>query len=261
MRIPIIAANWKLNKTIKETEDFFAAFIPAIKTINDLEIIVCPPHTSLSTANPKLANTNVSLGAQNMYWEPKGNFTGEISASMIKELCTHVIIGHSERRNIFSETDEMVNRKVKVAYENNLIPIICVGEKLDEKEAGRASSVISRQVRKSLSGLSSVPADQLIIAYEPVWAIGSGKSASPEETNVLIRNVIRPTVSGLFGSSTAENMRVLYGGSVNEKNIQSFISESEIDGSLIGGASLKHELFAQIIKLAEQINHPLNPLD
>jgi triosephosphate isomerase len=251
MRKPIIAANWKLNKTIKETNEFFDAFIPNIKNVNNLEIIICPPHTSLSAANSKIENTNISLGAQNMYWEPKGNFTGGSSASMIKELCTHVIIGHSERRNLFSETDEMVNKKVKVAFGNNLIPIICVGEKLEEKETGKASSVISRQVRKSLSGLSSVPSDQLIIAYEPVWAIGSGKSASPEETNVLIRNVIRPTVSGLFGSSTAESMRVLYGGSVNEKNIQAFISESEIDGALIGGASLKQETFTQIIKLAE----------
>ena len=247
----IIAANWKLNKNISETKVFLDSLIPMINSSNKIEVIICPPHTSLQTAKSKLDGTNIQLGAQNIYWEEKGNFTGEISASMLTELCSHVIVGHSERRNLFSETDEMVNKKVKTAYKNDLIPIICVGEKLEEKEAGIASAIISKQVRKSLVGISSVPEDQLIIAYEPVWAIGSGKSASPEETNTLIRNVIRPTVSGLFGSNAAQKMRVLYGGSVNEKNIETFLAESEIDGALIGGASLNQKIFAQIINLAE----------
>ncbi|MCK5343599.1 MAG: triose-phosphate isomerase [Candidatus Heimdallarchaeota archaeon] len=252
MRTPIIAGNWKLNKNIEETISYLENFNPAVKNINDIEIIICPPHTSLSAARTHLDNTTIIIGSQNMYHEPKGNFTGEISASMIKELCTHVIIGHSERRNLFSETDEMVNKKVKTAIDHDLIPIICYGEKLEEKEAGLTAAIISKQVRKSLSGIRAISGNQLILAYEPVWAIGSGQSASPSETNILIRNVIRPTVSGLFGSSTSEKMRVLYGGSVNEKNIESFLTESEIDGALIGGASLKHAVFSNIIKIVEK---------
>ena len=252
MRTPIIAGNWKLNNNIQETISFFENFNPVVKNIIEIEIIICPPYTSLSAAKTHIDNTKIILGSQNMYNEPMGNFTGEISASMIKELCTHVIIGHSERRNLFSETDEMVNKKVKTAIVHDLIPIICFGEKLEEKKAGMTAAIISKQVRKSLSGIGAISGNQLILAYEPVWAIGSGQSASPTETNILIRNVIRPTVSGLFGSNTAEKMRVLYGGSVNEKNIESFLAESEIDGALIGGASLKHDVFSNIIKITEQ---------
>lgn len=250
MRTPIIAGNWKLNKTIQETSSFFDELLPVIKETTSPEIIICPPFTSLQTANQKIANSNIKLGAQNISLEIKGNFTGEISAQMIEELCTHVIIGHSERRNLYLETDEEVNKKVKNALSHGLIPIICVGEKLKEKENGNTSAIISNQVRKSLKGINRISADHLIIAYEPVWAIGSGKTASPDETNTLIQNVIRPTVSGLVGSDVAENTRVLYGGSINEKNIQTFLAKTEIDGALIGGASLKTNIFAQIIKLS-----------
>jgi triosephosphate isomerase len=250
MRIPLVAGNWKLNKTVVEAYKLVSEMLPGFRTVRDVEKLVCPPFTALMSVSRLLKDTDISLGAQNMTWEEQGAFTGEISPAMLAEFCQYVILGHSERRAYYGETDEMINRKVSAAMKHNLRSIICVGETLEENEAGIAADVVSRQVRECLTGVEVNAASQFVIAYEPVWAIGTGRAATSDGVNTFIRNAIRPVVSGLFGEEIAMGIRVLYGGSVNAGNAREFFVQSEIDGALVGGASLKAKSFVDIAEAA-----------
>lgn len=230
MRRPFITANWKMNKTIGETEDFVRSFLPMIKDITDVDILIAPPFTSLSRVSVLLEATNVKLAAQNIFYEEKGAFTGEISAEMLLSAgCSHVIIGHSERRQYFSETDEIVNKKIKTAKKNGLEIILCIGESLKERKDNRTFDVINKQLTGSLKDVN-IPG--ITIAYEPIWAIGTGETASPAQANeahAFIRGWLRKYKEG------ADNIRILYGGSVTPENIGLLIAESEVDGALVGG--------------------------
>ena len=224
--------------------------IPGLETLSGVEKLICPTAIALMPLSAILDGRGVALGAQNLYWEEQGAFTGELSPQMIAEFCSYVIVGHSERREIFVESDQDVNRKLKAARAVNLIPILCVGESLIENEAGRAAEVLTRQLRAALDGIQLSDGNQLVVAYEPIWAIGTGKAATPEDSNTLLRNVVRPTLANLFGENIAQTIRVLYGGSVKAANAASFFSEDEIDGALVGGASLKAEEFIGITQAA-----------
>jgi triosephosphate isomerase len=226
--------------------------LPGLRNIKGIEKLICPPFTALMAVSRIIKDTDIRLGAQNMFWEEKGAYTGEVSPLMLAEFCQYVILGHSERRRYFGETNEQINRKVRAAIAHHLTPIICVGETLDENEAGRAAGVVSRQVREALLGLDLLAApDPIVIAYEPVWAIGTGRAATAEGANTLIRNVIRPTLGGVFGESLARNVRVLYGGSVDPGNAREFFRQPEIDGALVGGASLNARAFVAIAEAAQ----------
>jgi triosephosphate isomerase len=250
MRTPLIAGNWKLNKTVAEAKQLVEEMLPGLQAISGVEKLVCPPYTALSRVAELLNGQGVSVGGQNLYWEASGAYTGEISPAMLAEFCTYVIIGHSERRAYFGETDQSVNQRVEAALAHGLTPIVCVGETLEENETGQAAEVISRQVRDGLNGKAVKSGADLVVAYEPVWAIGTGKAATPDDAAVIIRNVILPTVAGLFGEQVAEEVRVLYGGSVKPSNAADFFGLEEVDGALIGGASLKAEDFVAITKAA-----------
>jgi triosephosphate isomerase len=250
-RVPLVAGNWKLNKTATEAYKLVAEMLPGLRIVKGVEKLVCPPFTALMAVSRLIKETDMRLGAQDMYWEDKGAFTGEISAPMLAEFCQYVILGHSERRTYFGETDETVNRKVRAALTHDLIPLVCVGETLEENEAGRAAGVVSRQVHEALTGVDILGAGKIVIAYEPIWAIGTGRAATAEGVNTLIRNVIRPTVGGLFGEGVAQGVRILYGGSVDQGNAAQFFRQSEIDGALVGGASLKARSFIEIVEAAQ----------
>ncbi|MDH5606139.1 MAG: triose-phosphate isomerase [Anaerolineae bacterium] len=250
MRTPLVAGNWKLNKTIAEARELVQDLIPGLQGINGVEKLLCPPFTALPAVAEMVKGKGIAVGGQNLYWETSGAFTGEISPAMLAEICQYVIIGHSERRAYFGETDASVNKKVKAAREHGLLPVVCVGETLDEKEAGKAAEVVSRQVRDGLQGTKAASGSDLVIAYEPVWAIGTGKASTPDDASVIIRNVIRPTLAGLFGEDVAQGVRVLYGGSVKASNAAEFFSQEEVDGALVGGASLKAAEFIGIAQAA-----------
>jgi triosephosphate isomerase len=250
MRIPLVAGNWKLHKTVAEARQLVLEMLTGLEAVEGVEKLVCPPFTALMALNDLLKGRGVSLGAQNIFWEASGAFTGEISPLMVAEFCQYVIIGHSERRAYFGETDESVNRRVKAALGYDLTPIVCVGETLEENESGRAAEVVSRQVRDGLNGAGVSTGKDLVIAYEPVWAIGTGRAATAEDANLIIRNVIRPTLSGLFGEQVAQSVRVLYGGSVKPGNAVEFFRTPEIDGALVGGASLNAADFIGITQAA-----------
>lgn len=250
MRKPMIAGNWKMNKTVEQARALVAEMLPGLQAVSSVERVLCPPFTSLMPISAMLVGTEIGLGAQNMHWEAQGAFTGEIAPAMVREFCQYVIIGHSERRTYFGETDQTVNKKVHAAFTNQLTPIVCVGETLAENEAGRTAEVIARQVCDGLKDVSQDDASRLVIAYEPVWAIGTGRAASGEVANRVLAEIIRPALSGLFGSSTAQNIRILYGGSVTAANAAEFFSQVEIDGALVGGASLKTAEFVGIVNAA-----------
>jgi triosephosphate isomerase len=250
MRIPFIAGNWKMNTTATEAERLVLEMLEKLDRIEGVEKVLCPPFVSLVAISMMLQSSSIKLGAQNMYFEGKGAFTGEISPLMLRELCEFVILGHSERRWYFGETDEIVNRKVKAALANSLKPILCVGERLEENEAGRTKEVVSRQVIAALSGIE--PVRDLVIAYEPVWAIGTGKAASGKQAGVTIQ-FIRDVAAKLWNKSITQDLRILYGGSVTSANIAEFISDPEIDGALVGGASLKAEEFVGIVEKTAEI--------
>lgn len=251
MRKKFIAGNWKMNTARAETAALIQALKEKTQGIQQTTMMVAPPFTNLQTALEALQNSRIQLGAQNLYWEDKGAFTGEISASMLKDLgCAYVILGHSERRQFFKETDENVNRKVQAALKHSIQPIVCVGETLDQRERGEALKVVESQVRGSLAGFTAEQAWNFTIAYEPVWAIGTGKAATAQDA-VEIHRSIRSTLQDMFGAEVAEATRIQYGGSVTADNIETFIRESEIDGALVGGASLKAEAFAKIIQVSE----------
>ncbi|MEN8173494.1 MAG: triose-phosphate isomerase [Chloroflexota bacterium] len=250
MRKKFIAGNWKMNKTIAETRELLDGLVPLLASNDAVDIAVCPPYIALSTAAEMLDGTGIKVGAQNMHWEESGAYTGEIAPAMLAEVCQYVILGHSERRQYFGETDETVNYKVKAALNHGLTPIICVGESLEENKANLTGDIVSRQVNQGLSGLTESDAAKLVIAYEPIWAIGTGLAAMPEDANTIHRDVVRAALAGKFGLKASQQIRILYGGSVKPNNASDYFSQSDIDGALVGGASLKADIFAEIAHLA-----------
>jgi triosephosphate isomerase (TIM) len=247
LRKPLMSGNWKMYKTVQESVDMVTALKSKVAGVNDREILICPVFTALKSVCDAVKGTNIHIGAQDMYWEEKGAFTGEISANMIKDTgCTHVIIGHSERRQYFHETNETVGKKTLAALKAGLTPVVCVGEKLEERESGKTFAVNEKQIREGLSCLSKEQAMKIVIAYEPVWAIGTGKVATPaqaEEVHIYIRK----TIESIFGKEVADGMRILYGGSVKPDNVAELMSQNNIDGALVGGASLEVDSFAKIV--------------
>lgn len=250
MRKPLVAGNWKMNKTVEQATLLVADLLPGLQQVEGVDKVLCPPYTALMVVSQMLAGTAIALGAQNMYWEESGAFTGEISPFMVKELCQYVIIGHSERRAYFSESNETVNKKVKAAFASGLIPIVCVGETLEQNEKGETSKIIENQVLVGLKEISTEDAKRIIVAYEPVWAIGTGKAASPQIANQIIAVNVRASLAKMFGEENTAKIRVLYGGSVKSTNAADFFKEKNIDGALVGGASLKADEFVEISKAA-----------
>ena len=247
MRKPVIAGNWKMHKTAGEGVKLVQELNALTKEVTDVEIVVCPPFTALAAAAEAVAGTNIGLGAQNMHWEEKGAFTGEIAPGMLKDIgCTHVIIGHSERRQYFAETDATVNKKVKAALTAGLIPIVCVGETLAEREANETEKVVGVQVKGGLDGLTVGQVAGLVIAYEPVWAIGTGRTASAEDANAVCA-FIRRTIAGMLGEAAADSVRIQYGGSVKPDNVAELMAKPDIDGALVGGASLEAPTFSKLV--------------
>ncbi len=248
MRTPIIAGNWKMFTIVEEAKALVQALKGLVNDVKNVEVVVCPPFISLQAVSEALAGSRIELGAQNVYWEKNGAFTGEISAPMLKSVgCSYVIIGHSERRTYFGETDASVNKRIFAALAEGLKPIVCVGETLQEREAGKAFDVIKRQISEGLANLSLQQMASVVIAYEPVWAIGTGKTATPAQAQE-IHAFIRKLVNDLFDQTTAEATRIQYGGSVKPDNVAELMSQPDIDGALVGGASLKADSFEKIIK-------------
>ncbi len=248
MRRPIIAGNWKMFKTRGDTSAFFDALIPAVRDVAHCEIVVAPPFTAISTAAGHAGGTRIAISAQDVFWEDQGAFTGEVSVRMLKDAgCTYTIIGHSERRQFFSETDESVEKKARAAVAGGLQAIVCVGEVLAERDAGQAAEVVRRQVRNGLGRLTVPDLSHIIIAYEPVWAIGTGRTATPEIAAEMHAE-IRRTFAEIYNADAANALRILYGGSVKPDNIAALMKKEDIDGALVGGASLDPASFAAIIK-------------
>jgi len=250
MRKPFVAGNWKMNKTVKEALLLVNEMLPDLEAVKSVEKVICPPYPSLFAVSTLLSGDEIGLGAQNLYWEASGAFTGEVSPLMLRELCQYVIIGHSERREHFGETDQSVNRKIKAALASDLIPIVCVGETLEQNQAGQTAGVIIRQVREGLLGVDASLAEKIVVAYEPIWAIGTGLASSAEGANEVVAEMIRPTLASLFNEKLAQSTRVLYGGSVKPDNAAEFFDQPDIDGALVGGASLKAADFVKIAKAA-----------
>jgi triosephosphate isomerase len=250
-RRTIVAGNWKMNKTPAEARRLIMGLRNRMAGLDvRAEVVVFPPFTALPTAVDAAQNTAIRVGAQNAFWAASGAYTGEISPSMLESIgVTHVILGHSERRGIFGETDEIVNRKLLQVLDGRLVPIVCVGEVLDERESGRTEEVVSRQIQRSLRDVAPDHASRLVVAYEPVWAIGTGRTASPEMAND-VHVLIRRRIAAIFGESAAAGVRILYGGSVKPDNAGELLAESDIDGVLVGGASLEAESFAAILSAA-----------
>jgi triosephosphate isomerase (TIM) len=248
MRRKMIAGNWKMYKNPSQTTEFFREFLPMVADHARDEIVICPPYIDLCAASDAAKGSNVAIGAQNLYWDKEGAFTGEISPNMLLDVgCTHAIIGHSERRQYFGETDDMVNFKLKAALESGLTPIVCVGEVLEEREAGLTEDVLRRQCTRAFHKISTKKAGKLVVAYEPVWAIGTGKTATPQLASAA-HLVVRGEAAKTFGEEFAANLRILYGGSVKPENAKGLMAEEEIDGALVGGASLDPQSFAAIVK-------------
>ncbi|MBN2046558.1 MAG: triose-phosphate isomerase [Anaerolineaceae bacterium] len=250
MRTPIVAGNWKMNKTAAEAVALVKSLLDAgMNDIEGVEKVVCPTFTALNAVSDLCAGTEVAVGAQNLYFEASGAYTGEIAPNMVKEFCDYVIIGHSERRGYFGETDESVNKKLKAAFEIGLTPILCVGETYEENQAGKTKEIVTTQVKADLAGLTGEQVASMVIAYEPIWAIGTGLAADAELANQVIRDFVRTPVAELFGNDVAQAMRIQYGGSVKPSNAEEYFSMPDIDGALVGGASLKVD-FIDIVKAA-----------
>ena len=248
MRRIIIAGNWKMNKNIGESIDLANSIKRSLYDVEEVEIVICPPFTSLSDVNEITMETNIKLGAQDCFWQSEGAFTGEVSAAMLRNVgCEYCIIGHSERRQFFGETNETVNKKLKVLLKENIKPIVCVGEKLEERKSGKTFDVIKDHVVNSLSGISKEEMLRTVIAYEPVWAIGTGVNATKEQAEEA-HKYIRTLLSQMHGDEVAKSVRILYGGSVKPENIKELISQEDVDGALVGGASLKADSFVQLVK-------------
>ncbi|MBN3038449.1 MAG: triose-phosphate isomerase [Candidatus Omnitrophica bacterium] len=252
MRKPIIAGNWKLNKNIKETVELLEALKKELADIKDVDIAVCPVFTSLVDAAKAIEGSNIKLGAQNVYWEDSGAYTGEIAPAMLKEIgCTYVIIGHSERRTYFGESNETVNKKIKAALVHGLLPIMCIGERLEEREQGKTFAVLEDHLQGGLEGISADDMLKIIIAYEPVWAIGTGKTATPQQAQEA-HKYIRDFLKKKYNEDIAAAVRIQYGGSVKPANISELMAQEDLDGALVGGASLKVDSFSQIVKGARK---------
>ena len=250
MRKKVIAGNWKMNMNLHQSQKLVSEIINGLGKDNKVEVIVCPPFTSLSEVNSLLKGTQVKLGAQNMYYEESGAYTAEISADMLKSVgCEYVILGHSERRVIFNESDELINKKIKFAIAKGIKPIFCIGELLEQRESGDTMKVVSSQIEKGLEGITPEQMKNIIIAYEPVWAIGTGKTATPEQAQE-VHSFIRELVAKKYSSSVAENIVIQYGGSVKPDNAGELLSQNDIDGALVGGACLKADSFLSIIASA-----------
>jgi len=251
MRKKIIAANWKMNMTQAESGRFVESLLLDLGDISDVEVVIIPPFTAIAKVTESLGKAqNIKVGAQNMHWERSGAFTGEISAALLRDLFVrYVVLGHSERRTLFGETDEIVNRKVRAAHESTLRPIVCVGETLAQRDKGNVEKILSIQLRGSLAGLTETELQETVIAYEPVWAIGTGRNATPEQAQQA-HSFIRRTLGKMLDETTAERIRIQYGGSVKPENARELMSQPDIDGALVGGASLDPLSFAQIVKAA-----------
>jgi len=248
MRKIFVAGNWKMNKTIAEAKDLVKAMLPELEEIDNVDKAVCPSYLAVPAVAELCKGTSLKVGAQNVYWEPKGAYTAEVSPEMVAEVCDYVIVGHSERRLYFGETDETVNKRLKAALDAGLKVIVCVGETLEENENGETKAVVIRQLKQGLEDITEAQAADITIAYEPVWAIGTGRAATPEDANNVHKNVIRPLLKKQFGS-----MRIQYGGSIKPNNAAELFSMSDIDGGLVGGASLKADSFVAIIKAASEV--------
>ena len=246
MRKPIIAGNWKMNKTSAEAVKFIEEIKESVSG-TDVEAVICAPFTSLKDLRKAAEGTNIKIGAQNMHYEESGAYTGEISASMLSEIgVDYVIIGHSERRQYFNETDATVNKKIKKAFESDITPIFCVGETLEERETDKTKEIVKAQIEKGLEGLSKENAKKLVVAYEPIWAIGTGKTASSEDANEVIA-YIREIIKGIYSEEISEEVRIQYGGSVKPSNVEEIMNESDIEGALVGGASLEAKDFTELV--------------
>jgi triosephosphate isomerase len=253
MRKPIIAGNWKMNKTVRKAVEFVEKLAKILHDCPDVEIVIFPPFTALYAVAETIKDTNILFGAQNMYCEPAGAYTGEISPLMLADIgCEYVIIGHSERREILGETDEIINRKMKAALNYRIKPILCVGEKIEEREMGKAEEIVNTQLIKGLADISRDELVKIVIAYEPLWAIGTGKTASPEDANEM-HAFIRETLTNIYDHRTASKVRIQYGGSVRPDNIDQLMTQPEVDGVLVGGASLDVESFVKIVRFKRSV--------
>ena len=246
-RRPLIAGNWKMHTTAREAKQLAASVVKAANSVSDRDVMIAPPFTALTAVSSILAGTGVILGAQNVHWEEQGAFTGEISPPMLKELgCGMAIIGHSERRHVFGETDSMINKRIKGAMQFGLIPVFCIGETLEQREAGQTLKVLGEQVQAGLAAVDVTDGSRIVVAYEPVWAIGTGKTASEsqaQEAHSFIRNLLE----NIYEKNIAAQIRILYGGSVKPENVDILMQQDDIDGALVGGAALKAEMFERII--------------
>jgi triosephosphate isomerase (TIM) len=252
IRKKIIAGNWKMNKTPEDSKELAEGIKLDVGTVNEVDVVVCPTFTALDAVSKVIGDTNIKLGAQNMHWEAEGAYTGEISASMLRNLyCHYVILGHSERREYFGETDEIINKKTKAAIAAGLIPIVCVGETLEQRESNTQEAVVSTQLKASLAGLGS-DLGKVVVAYEPVWAIGTGLTASPEQAQEM-HAFIRSTLAEISDQATADKIRIQYGGSMKPENATELLSQPDIDGGLIGGAALKAQSFVALVKAAIKV--------
>ncbi len=248
MRTPIVAGNWKMHKTIAEAVELTRDVRRGVMDVEGVQVVLCPPFTALAAVREAIGPAGIGLGAQNMHYEEQGAFTGEISPLMLAELCQYVILGHSERRQYFGETDEGVNKKARAALAHGLTPIICVGENLEQNRAGETAAFVGGQVRAAFEGISAEDAARIVVAYEPIWAIGTGVAAVPAEVNRIIGLSIRGALADMYGEAVAQSVRVQYGGSVKPDNVADFAVQSEIDGALVGGASLRADSFVAIVK-------------
>ena len=247
MRTPFIAGNWKMYKTIDEAVKLVGELAAALAGVGGCDVAVCPPYPALAAVRSALAGSAIGLGAQDLYWEEEGAFTGAVSPRMLEGLCDYVIVGHSERRNVFGDTDEMVNKKLHAALAHGLKPIVCVGENLAQNQAGETAAFVGGQVRAAFAGVTPEQARTITVAYEPIWAIGTGVAATGEGANAIVGGSVRGTLVELYGDGVAQGMRIQYGGSVKPANIIEFMSQPEIDGALVGGASLQAGAFAAIV--------------
>jgi triosephosphate isomerase len=246
-RRPLIAGNWKMHTTVQEAQQLASAVVRAAAKVSGREVMIAPPYTALAAVGSLLSGTGVLLGAQNVHWQEEGAFTGEISAAMLKDVgCVMAIVGHSERRQVFGETDVMINRRLSGALQSGLVPVFCIGETLEEREAGRAFSVLEAQLRAGLAGLEVIDGGEIVVAYEPVWAIGTGKTATEGQAQEA-HNFIRKLLADIYEKNIAAQIRILYGGSVKPENIDILMQQDDIDGALVGGAALNAESFERII--------------
>lgn len=250
MRRSIIAGNWKMNMTLQDSLALAGGIKEGLKKPEDVEVVICPPYTSLMEVSREIAGSEILLGAQNVHWDKNGAYTGEISIPMLESVgCKYVIIGHSERRTLFGETDKFICKKVRTALKSTIIPILCIGETLEEREGFKTFSVVERQLKEGLKNAKISSANDIVVAYEPVWAIGTGKTATPEQAED-VHKFIRSLLDDMFGTTRSQGIRIQYGGSVKPENIAQLMENEDIDGALVGGASLKAESFIEIIRLS-----------